>query len=386
MNVRTKLLVALVFVPILAACTPPVFPPPPTTTVVPTTVPTTTVAPTTTQTTTVTTTPATTTITATAGDGQVVVEWATTRSDITGWHVGRNKTDTWGTGAWSTEKPASARDHKFTSLINGTRYTFTLIPHTSAGDLPALTVESVPNGPITTLPPVTDPPTTSPPTSTPPSGTEAAVVNGWGSPDWSYEFNVDGDFTGWSRYLAPNAQHGNRQPSQCVITGGNLELRSLPDRKTCGMAELNHQGIEYGRIETRVKSVGSAWKSLHIVWPDSGVWPRDGERDWREHTAGSNCYTGFIHYPGHTPQVQQHLPANSASCVNTALFHNVAVEFTPTHIRGWVDGVLWYDITCDADLCQMPGGGHLTVQNDDHGDAGGHSATTLVDWIRFYSL
>lgn len=244
-------------------------------------------------------------------------------------------------------------------------------------------------------PPPTKPPTTvpNPPTTTSgdnpsdpvtPSapGTTAQETQKWGNPQSNEEFNT---LANWNLYKDPGSQHGNRQPSQCVAVAGVLELRSLANRMTCGMSQKGN-GPEYGRWETRVKSVGSGWKSLHIVWPNSGRWPADGERDFREHTAGANCYTGFIHYPGHTPQTQYALPQNAASCVNTQLWHNIAFEVTPTHLQGWVDGKLWYDKTCDADLCQMPGGGHITIQNDDQGGASGHTATTYVDWLRFWNV
>jgi hypothetical protein len=47
--------------------------------------------------------------------------------------------------------------------------------------------------------------------------------------------------------------------------------------------------------------------SLFIIWPESDLWPDDGEYDWMEQRAGAS-------------------------------------------MKGWVDGRLWYDIPANADL------------------------------------
>lgn len=328
-----------------------------------------------------TTTPVPSPITVTAtkvADNKAKIDWTTNRTDITAWTVGRDGTDTNNTGPWTSgDLAANTRTFTFDLLRADFEYTFTVTPKPT-GD-PA-TVKLRLGSTTPTTPPGTTTPTTPPPAGT---GDTAAAVNNWGAPAWEYNFD---NLNGWGLYNDPGNQHGVRKPSQCVAVNGVLELRSLPDRSTCGMADNLHKNIEYGRWETRVKSEGAGWMSLHIIWPSSNAWPRDGERDWREHRAGANCYTGFIHYPNHDPQRQWQLPENTVSCVDTKQWHNVAYEVTPTRMRGWVDGKLWYDKACDADLCQMPGGGHLTIQNDDQGSGGGNTATTFVDWVRYYPI
>jgi hypothetical protein len=350
-----------------------------------TTPPPTTVPPTTTPAPPATTTPAPTTVPPTTGNppagtiemtgvprsGAVLINWTTSRTDITGWKVERDGIDASGTGPWSTEKAAADRSHDFTNLVNGTSYTFTLTPHTAGGDLAPITVTGTPTDGGST-----------PPTTTPPAGGDtAAATQGWGAPAWSLEFN---DLSGLGLYNSPGHEHGDRSPAQCVVVNGVLELRSLPNRATCGVADNLHRNIEYGRYETRTRTTGSGWMALHIIWPSSEAWPRDGERDWLEFPAGSSCYTGFIHYPDHTPQRQYQIP-NGCPAGGTSTFHNVAVEFAPSTIRGFIDGANWYTKSCDADLCQMPGGGHLTIQNDATVGTPG-TATTYVDHVRYYPL
>jgi hypothetical protein len=310
------------------------------------------------------------TISATVLDqDRVRVDWTTTRTDISGWNVGRNGVDDLGTGPWATDKAAGDRSHTFNSLVAGTTYTFTLIPKTAAGNLAAVSTTAKPGDGGT------------PPPS---QGDTAQATQNWGAPVWSDDFNGTAPGAAWGLYDDPGNQHGVRKPENCQVSNGALRLISEPNLDTCGMA--HHRTQTHGRWEARVKSTGSGWKSLFIIWPDPGDWPANGEYDWREHSAGTACYTGFLHYPGHTPRVQEQLPDNCAAG-GTAQWHNVAFEWSSTRMAGWVDGVLWYQFNCAAneDLCRMPAG-HLTIQNDNQGGAPGHSAVTEVDWVRGWDL
>lgn len=220
-------------------------------------------------------------------------------------------------------------------------------------------------------------------TSPVPGDTAAGRFN-WGAPVWSDDFNGTAPSADWGLYNSPGHQHGNRKPENCQVSNGTLKLVSEPNLDTCGMA---HQRVQtHGRWEARVKSTGSGWMSLFIIWPDPGNWPANGEYDWREHAAGAACYTGFLHYPGHTPKVQEQLPNNCAGG-GTSQWHNVAFEWSTTRMAGWIDGNPWYEFNCASveDLCRMPAG-HLTFQNDNQGSASGNSAVTEVDWVRGWDL
>ncbi len=310
---------------------------------------------------------------------RVRVDWVTGSDDLSGligWQVSRNGTDDFGTGTWTSEGLAPAvRSWTFNSLVAEQTYTFSVIPAQVGGITRTCTAST--GGGITT------PPTTTPGGGTGGTGTAAATQN-WGNPVWTDEFNT---MAGWEAYNDPGSQHGVRKPENCVIVSGVLEARAESNRETCGMASTAHRGQLYGRWEARVKSVGSGWKTLQILWPDSDVWPRDGERDWQEHTAGSSCFEGFIHYPNHDPQVQWQVPGTGAMCPSggTSTWHNIAVEFTSSTIKFWVDGVAGPTKQCDADLCQG-GPYHPTIQVDDQGSGNGNTATLYVDYLKFYNL
>ncbi|GIJ45216.1 hypothetical protein Val02_21020 [Virgisporangium aliadipatigenens] len=232
--------------------------------------------------------------------------------------------------------------------------------------------------------PSTEPDESAEPVAPAASGDTAAAKFNWGAPAWTDDFTGNAPSKDWGLYDAPGHQHGNRKPENCQVSGGTLKLVSEPNRDTCGMAHKRTQ--THGRWEARVKSTGSGWMSLFIIWPDPGDWPANGEYDWREHEAGGKCYTGYIHYPGHTPKRQEKLPDNCAAG-GTAQWHNIAYEWTATRMAGFVDGKLWYEFDCKAteDLCRMPAG-HLTIQNDDQGSGPGNSAVTEVDWVRGWDV
>lgn len=269
----------------------------------------------------------------------------------------------------------------------GMAWTSTACDYQLAGLAPQPTASPTvsPNPTVSpTVSPTTSPTASPTPTNSPaPSDTAAGRYN-WGAPVWSDDFNGTAPSASWGLYNSPGHQHGNRLPENCQVSNGTLKLVSEPNLDTCGMA---HQRVQtHGRWEARVRSTGSGWMSLFIIWPDPGNWPANGEYDWREHGAGAACYTGFLHYPGHTPKVQEQLP-NSCAAGGTSQWHNVAFEWSSTRMAGWVDGVPWYEFNCAAveDLCRMPAG-HLTFQNDNQGSAPGNSAITEVDWVRGWDL
>jgi hypothetical protein len=295
---------------------------------------------------------------------QVRVDWTSTLSpQPASWTAGRDGIDDHGTGPWSTTVSGTTRTFTFNSLVAGRQYTFTITP---AGSTQGFTATATPGEDGT------DPP-----------GDTAAETQNWGTPVWQDDFTGTAPGSQWGLYDDPDNQHGNRQPGQCQVSGGTLRLVSLPDRRTCGMAHQRDQ--THGRWEARVRTSGAGWMSLFIIWPESDLWPDDGEYDWMEQRAGGSCYGGYLHYPGHTPIRQEVLPQNSVSCVDTSQWHHVAFEWAAGSMKGWVDGRLWYDIPANADLTHMPSG-HLTIQQDDQGSGAGNSATMEVDWVRGWDL
>jgi hypothetical protein len=72
-------------------------------------------------------------------------------------------------------------------------------------------------------------------------------------------------------------------------------------------------------------------------------------------------------------------------------WHNIAFEWTPDHVRGYIDGKEWYTLENGAgpggrkNIQDMPSG-HLTIQFDNFHGGGMREASYEVDWVRIYSL
>jgi hypothetical protein len=272
--------------------------------------------------------------------------------------------------------------------------------------------------PTPTAPPTTQPtkppaPTTQPPATTekpdptegpeptaepdPEPSTTAAARYGWGSPALADEFNYVG---------APNPQlwgtplkwgsdgcgeghggNGRRCHKNSVVDGSKLVMSGDANGDT-GWLKLKSE-VSSGRWEARARSynVGSSGDEYHplfLIWPTSEKRVQDGEYDWLENGApGENCIEGFLHYPGETPKKQEHVEdCNVPGGLDE--WHNIAFEWTPDHLKGFIDGRQWFSLSND-DIEDMPKG-HLNIQLDNfHGD-GMRPAKFEVDWIRYYKV
>lgn len=340
---------------------------------------------------------------------QVKVDWTTTRTDITGWTIGRDGDDDVEPGPWSTDVAATVRTQTFDLLIGTYNYTFTLVGHTATGDLPAVTVQATPGSGTgtTTVPPTgTTTPTTTPapPTTTPPSNTtEAAVKYGWGTPiaAASDEFNYTGapnstkwDTAGANPCWPGHDSNGQRCAGRSTVDGSSLVQTGLSNGDSAWLASKFNQ--QYGRWEARVKSFntgtsGNQYHPLLIIWPQSDRWPEDGEYDFLENGGpGQACAEGWLHYPHPASSAVQQEHAQETNC-GAALseWHNVAIDWQPTGLKGYIDGNLWFSFANGAgpagrsNIQAMPSG-HLTIQLDNFFGSGMRAATYQVDWVRTY--
>lgn len=336
-------------------------------------------------------------VTAVAQTSGARLTWTTERTDITGWRVSRNGTDTSGTGAWGTDLPAGARSHTFGLLRGGDTYTLTLVARTAAGDLKPVTAQVVPIAPAS---PTTPPPTTPPPPTTQPpaAGTTAAERFGWGTPiaAASDEFNGTSlDRSKWSPYNGPgHAGNGRRVAGNNVVGNGYLRQVGAANGDSAGLASTFNQ--RYGKWEARVRSSaqgannGRQYHPLLIIWPASDRWPADGEYDFLENGApGAACAESYIHYPHPSMPVQQEFKRETDCGAPLSEWHNVAFEWTPDFVAGYIDGKQWFKYSGGAgpggrkNIQDMPSG-HLTIQLDNFHGAGMQPATYDVDWVRTY--
>jgi hypothetical protein len=224
------------------------------------------------------------------------------------------------------------------------------------------------------------------------SADEAAVTQGWGDPLIIEDFN---NLSQWGLYDgAGHAGNGTRDPERVSVADGVMTMEGTAGGSTGGMAH-NH-GRQYGRWEFRARwaaqpgATGNPYHPVLIIWPDSDVWPNDGEYDLVENFIGDTVPEAWIHYP-HPPGPVQQEHGVYPTAVDQSQWHNYAIDWQPTGIKGYLDGVEWYSFSGGAgpggrsNIQAMPSG-HATIQLDNFFGAGGmQSAFLQVDWMKIYT-
>jgi len=224
--------------------------------------------------------------------------------------------------------------------------------------------------------------TTEPGTPPPPSGdgTTAAAAHNWGNVVTGDEFNYTGapDSAKWSVYdSAGHAGNGIRSPQQASVNGTHLNIDGTADGTTAGLsAKFANQ--KYGRWEARMKASGDEeYHMVGILWPDSQNWPCDGEIDYAETTGSFSEVHFFNHYSCSNLQTQ------GSKTIDVTQFHNYAVDWSPSGIVGYIDGVEWF--RDEVASHQPPGSMHQTLQLDWFPDATANGTANMqVDWVRVY--
>ena len=218
--------------------------------------------------------------------------------------------------------------------------------------------------------------------------TEAAIQNDWTMIEHD-EFDGDElDEDKWSPYSGKTTDDvGQHDPDNITVSDGTVKLTSRDDKTSAGMWWKS--GHKYGRWEARVRSqAGNGYGPVMLLWPESGDWPEDGEIDMMEIPKGDRTKATFTVHWGENNQ------QDSASATGDfTQWHNFAVEWTPDHIVGYLDGVEFYRNE-DGDA-QPPGEMHFVLQQDigPYGndwipapDASTPSEVSFeADWVRVYA-
>lgn len=267
---------------------------------------------------------------------------------------------------------------------------------------------TTPVPPPTTTPTTPQPTTPAPPpptTTQPPVQTAltAAERYGWGSPvpTASDEFTYTGkpDTAKWElpgECWPGHDGNGKRCASNSAVANGVLTQTGEANGDSAWLA--SRYDTQYGRWEARVRSVatgannGRQYHPLLIVWPSSDRWPDDGEYDFLENGApGETCAEAFIHYPHPDGPVQQVNPNETNCGAPLSEWHNIAYEWTPDHVKGFVDGKEWFSYSGGAGpggrkaIQAMPSG-HLTIQLDNFYGSNMQPAKYEIDWVRTYKI
>lgn len=220
------------------------------------------------------------------------------------------------------------------------------------------------------------------------SDAEAAVKNNW--PMIAHD-EFDGTSLNrdlWSPYTGETTGGVGRHKAENLSVGdGKLTLTSR-GKTSAGLAW--REGQQYGRWEVRAKTnKGSGYGDVILLWPDAEDWPEGGEINFMEVPKGDRTESHVIvHYGEDNSQVGKTITGDFTQ------WHNYAVEWTPDHVAGFIDGQEVFR-TSDADVIP-PRPMHLAMQQDigPYGDdwipaLDERSPDTLdfqVDWVRIYGL
>lgn len=317
-------------------------------------------------------------------DTSVALAWdaATDNVGVTGYQVFRGS---------ALVQTVSGTSYSDPGLTAGTAYTYTIKAVDAAGNVSAA------SNAVT----VTTNPT--------PTGTTAAELFNWGAPmPASDEFNYGSptqpavpDQTKWSlagggvNLCWPgHAGNGQRCDKNTRVFGGVLRQTGGANGDSGWLASKT--GRQYGRWEARVRSTNTApsngrqYHPLLIIWPDAGNWPVNGEYDYLENGApGQACAESFIHYPHNAGIPTQQIFARETNCgAPLSQWHNIAFEWTSTHVAGFIDGREWFRYSGGANsnrkCIQCMPSGHQTIQLDNFYGSNMTPATYEVDWYREY--
>ncbi|MCY1046919.1 glycoside hydrolase family 16 protein [Corallococcus sp. bb12-1] len=194
----------------------------------------------------------------------------------------------------------------------------------------------------------------------------------------------------WSVYLdgwKDTSKNGTYSPSSVVsIQNGVLNkylhtvngvhrvaavLPKIPGATASG-------GLPAGRFAVRFKADPvPGYKTAWLLWPDSEVWPRDGEIDFPEGDLDGTI-AGFMHRQNGTSGGDQDAVSTSARFTS---WHTAIIEWTPGRCRFILDGTVILDKTSRVPTTPM----HwvLQTETDLSGTAPSSSAAgnVQIDWV-----
>jgi hypothetical protein len=252
----------------------------------------------------------------------------------------------------------------------------------------------------TTSPTPTPTTTTTSPTPTPTTAAPSGVAMPAGDiPGWKQVFSDDfttnvpvGSFPGtvygpkWGAYpdgWKDTTGKGTYMPSKVLsVSGGALDyyihtesgvhMVSAPTPKIAAGA--------YGRYSVRFRADAlQGYKTAWLLWPDSGIWPTDGEVDWPEGNLDGTI-SAYMHYAN---------PAGGQNAYSTAAtypaWHTATMEWTPGKVVFSLDGAVIGTSTAQVPTQAM----HWVLQTETSTDSGVVPASATaghvqVDWAVAY--
>lgn len=219
--------------------------------------------------------------------------------------------------------------------------------------------------------------------------TPAQIAANW-KPIGGDEFNGGAlDGAKWGTYDSDGAfGFGKRSTSAISQSGGSLHITATKADGGVSGGMADAQGQTYGRWEFRARTgPGAGFGSAILLWPDSEQLS-DGEIDIVEVPFPKRDNANFILHSG----------SDGSSIVGGNMngdftqWHTYAVEWLPTSITWYVDGVQRYRVTDSSRIPDTPM--HLAIQLDqgpvkdwipEIDDTTPDAINLDVDWVHVYA-
>jgi hypothetical protein len=210
-------------------------------------------------------------------------------------------------------------------------------------------------------PPTTEPAPTPTPTPTPTPAPSPSYPGFSASPIFTEDFTTDcaeGEFVSkygsrWALYndgWQDTSKKGRYNTKNISVAGGVATIRMFTSStadssgvfrpQVCAAQPKINGSTDlyqlYGRYEYRIKADAvDGYKVAWLLWPRSGVWPRDGEIDFPEADLNGGTVSAFMHRQnGSSGSDQDHF----GSAVTLKDWHTYALEWTPNRCEFFIDG------------------------------------------------
>jgi hypothetical protein len=221
----------------------------------------------------------------------------------------------------------------------------------------------------------------------------AAVRYDWGAPMSADDFGYAGAPTPTAWKLPPPGTpgqdgHGLRLPGLVTVGAGSMMLAGQSGGGGNSGWVRHVLDMRYGRWEMRLRTfvvgtTGSQFQPNFYLWPVTDSPATDGRYEMLHTGApGTDTAVAYLYYPNGTPKLYE---VASTSPVDMTQWHNFAFEWTPDHVRGYIDGNHWYTYT-ESGIANAPYPMHLVIELANFSGGNMRAAGIEVDWARVYAI
>jgi hypothetical protein len=185
-----------------------------------------------------------------------------------------------------------------------------------------------------------------------------------------------GEITGCSPGLSGN---GLRCASQTTEGGGYLSVTGTADGVTGGLWS-RQRAFRYGRVEVRERAVplsssGQPYIAVPLLWPANDDYTH-GEIDFAERAVGDPTVKLFVHHDG--------TQTSCSFATDSTQFHNYAIDWEPTSVTWYVDGVQVCVVNASIiSFANTNGGAQLDM---DVSSGPMQPARQDIDWIHMFPV